>query len=229
MKSLRKLLKGIVGDGVTVVVIMVILLLLLLFGGKRSTMEDFVLQMFVYVIFAGAFLIAGGIYLIVIFYRYGQAKESLLAIPGFSEARFEREAGRSPQFTRLIAISDAVCYAGADHIACVIPVSDIIWVYQPDSANVLWIYTKDRDIHKINVHVKGKAASGNSQKGLRYLMRLIARKNKNVLIGYNASYEDMYRKDFARLLSMAQGREIIDSGWLEREYIENDYYHKDFQ
>lgn len=229
MKSLRKLLKGIVGDSVTAVVIMIILLLLLIFGGKRSTMEDFVLQIFAYVIFAGAALIAGGVYLIVVFYRYGQAQASLTAIPGFSVERFAREAERSPQFTRLIAVSDAVCYAGSDHMACVIPMTDIIWVYQPDAANVLWIYTKDRDIHKINVHFKGRAAAKNIQKGIRYLMRLIARKNKNVLIGYNASYEELYRHDFARLLGMARGREIVDSGWLEREYIENDYYHKDFQ
>lgn len=225
MKSLRKLLKGIVSDGVAIAVVLAILLALVVFGSDRSG-EEVVLQVF----FCGLFLVvviaAVGIYLAVVLYRYGQAENELCAIPGFSKERFEREAQRAPQFVRLIAVCDAICYAGVDHMACVIPLQDVIWAYQPDGANVLNVYTRDREIHKISVFIKGK---GNPQKGIRYLMRLIARKNKNALIGYNSSYEELYKHDFARLLGMAGGRGIVDSGWLEQEYVEHDYYHMDFQ
>lgn len=229
MKSLRKLLKGIVGDGVAIAIIMVIFLLVVIFSGDSSDTEEFILRLFGCAIIVAAFVTAVGIYLAVVGYRYGQAKEALCAIPGFSEARFEREALRSPQYVRLIAVSDAICYAGADRMVCVIPMADIIWVYQPDGTTVLNIYTRAREIHKVNVYIKGKGASENTKKGMRYLMRLIARKNKNVLIGYNPSYEELYKHDFRKLVGMASGREIIDSGWLEQEYIENDYYHRDFQ
>ncbi len=229
MKSLRKLLKGIVSDGVIIMVVLVILLLLLIFASNGQSAEDLVLRLFGCMVLMVVALAAAGIYLAIVCYRYGQAKEGLSAIPGFSAERFEREAGRAPQFVRLIAVCDAICYSGADHMACVIPMTDILWVYQPEGTNTLWIYTRDREIHKINVYIKGKGAAENAKKGIRYLMRLIARKNKNVLIGYNPSYEELYKHDFRRLLGMAGGREIADSRWLEKEYIENDYYHMDFQ
>ncbi len=229
MKKLRKVLKGIVSDAVAVVVVLVILLLLVIFYGKGPAPEELIVRIFLYLIFAGMFLAAMGIYLLVVFLQYRQGKAVLRGIPGFSEARFEREAERGPQFVQMVAVSDAICYAGIDHITHIIPMTDIIWVYQPESVNGLWIYTRDRDLHKINVRIKGKGAAKNGEKGARYLMRLIARKNKNVLLGYNPSYEELYRHDFAGLCRLAQGREIVDSAWLEREYIENDYYHKDFQ
>lgn len=232
MKNLRKLTKGIIGSMIGLLAVMIFLLVICLFYKKSST-EVLVGILVTYLLFAELVAAAVGIYLVVVFCVYKKAKEKLRAIPGFSEARFERETGRMPQYKNILLCSDAICYADSAYLVRVIPLADIIWVYQDDQKNTLrstlWIYTKTKDKYGIFVSMKGKGALKNVEAGRRYLMRLIARKNKNVIIGYDDSCEQMYKNNFEQLLMRTRGREIVDSAVLEQEYIANNYYQKDFQ
>ena len=65
MKSLRKLLKGIVSDGVIIMVVLVILLLLLIFASNGQSAEDLVLRLFGCMVLMVVALAAAGIYLAV--------------------------------------------------------------------------------------------------------------------------------------------------------------------
>ncbi len=89
------------------------------------------------------------------------------------------------------------------------------------------IYTKDREKHTIPVTIRKKF--GTPDAACRYILRLIARKNKGALIGYEESYEAMCKNAFNQLLMRAQQGEIVDSRLLEQEYIQNDYYIRDLQ
>lgn len=229
MKSMNRLTKGIVGEAVSVSVVMIILSLAVIFGGERSDVEMFVLRLVLYLAFVLLACIILGTYLLVVFCVYQKAKTKLRAIPGFSEERFEREAARAPQMNQLIACCDAICYAGSAHMVKVIPMTDILWAYQEQDRNVLQIYTKDRQKHTVSVSMRKRADRKNYEMGIRYLLRLIVRKNKNAIVGFDESWEKMYKQDFQRFLGNCQGKEIADSSLLEQEYIANDYYQKDFQ
>lgn len=230
MKCFRKLLKGLAGSVITIAVVLLIVLGLGLFIGL-SSLDRFVTTVIIYVVFLAMVLLGTGVYMIVVMGAYHNAQVRLRAIPGFSEARFEREIARSPQVQRLLLSSDAICYTDSGYLVKVIPLADILWVYQDSAVNRMLIYTKDKDKHTVNVLAEGKMRerAARSEMSIRYILRLIARKNKNAIIGYDANLEQLYKKDFAQLLRRASGREIIDSATLEMEYIQNNYYQLDFQ
>lgn len=230
MKCFRKLLKGLAGSIITIAVVLLIVMGLGLFIGL-SSLDRFVTTVIIYVVFLAMVLLGTGIYMIVVMGAYHNAQVRLRAIPGFSEARFEREIARSPQVQRLLLSSDAICYTDSGYLVKVIPLADILWVYQDSAVNRMLIYTKDREKHAVNVLVKGKMRerATRSEMSIRYILRLIARKNKNAIIGYDAELERLYKKDFAQLLRRASGREIVDSAQLEMEYIQNNYYQLDLQ
>ena len=92
---------------------------------------------------------------------------------------------------------------------------------------MIQIYTRDKQKHSIDVFLK-KQMGKDHEKAVRYLLRLIVRKNKNAIVGYKDVYADMYKHDFNQMLMRTHGV-IVDSVSLEQEYIENDYYHLDFQ
>lgn len=235
MKSFRKVLKGLVGSVVTIAVLLLIVLgLLVSLGLSSSSGEKRVLTLIVGVVFLALVLLGAGIYALIFMIAYNNAQKKLREIPGFSEARFEREVARSPQVHRLLMCSDAICYADSSYLVKVIPMTDILWVYQQDTASgstYMQFYTKDRQKHTVNVLAVGRMQPRRlrSEMAVRYILRLIARKNKNVIIGYSADVHQLYKKDFEQLLRRAGGREIIDSATLEMEYIQNNYYQLDFQ
>lgn len=230
MKCFRKLLKGLAGSVITIAVVLLIVMGIGLFIGL-SSLDRFVTTVIIYVVFLAMVLLGTGIYMIVVMGAYHNAQVSLRAIPGFSEARFEREVARSPQVYRLLLSSDAICYTDSGYLVKVIPLADILWVYQDSAVNRMLIYTKDKDKHTVNVLAEGKMRerAQRSEMSIRYILRLIARKNKNAIIGYDAELERLYKRDFEQMLRRAGGREVIDSATLEMEYIQNNYYQLDFQ
>lgn len=79
----------------------------------------------------------------------------------------------------------------------VIPIKDIVWVYQEEgngAASGVKICTVEGERFTVPVMTKGKQTAPAS----RYLLRLIARKNKGVFIGYKQEYvqNNYYEKDF---------------------------------
>ena len=234
MKCFRKLLKGLISSVVTIAVLLLLVLGLGVFLGLRSSFERLVLSLVIDVVFIVLLLLGGGIYAFIVMNAYEKAQKKLRAISGFSQERFEREVAKAPQVYRLLLSSDALCYTDSCYLVKVIPMTDILWVYQEDWKNStirVQIYTKDRQKHSVSILAEGKVRERGlrSEKAARYILRLIARKNKNVIIGYDANLEQLYKKDFEQLLRRASGREIIDSATLEMEYIQNNYYQLDYQ
>jgi len=230
MKSFRRLLKGFWSTqiGLFFLGLFVFVVVLYVCTTMKSA-ENLLNLLFWYIIFMGLGLLAVFIYDIVVITTYFNARNRLKGIPGFSSERFDRETPKMPQIKNMVLCSDAICYIGAHEMPKVIPIRDIVWVYQERVQNVLLlhIYTRDRDKHSISVMVKKK--HGKSICAARFILRLIARKNKGAIIGYQEAYVKMYENNFRQLLEMTYGKEIIDSNMLEQEYIQNDYYTKDLQ
>lgn len=161
---------------------------------------------------------------------YDRAKKRLLRIPGFSEERFQREVARGPQIKNVLLCSDAICYCDGSRVRT-IPIREIVWAYQeqPKSKTLLCmrIYTVDGDEHQVQIVPRRNA--GTAEAVSRYVLRLIARKSKGVPIGYDENLERLWKRNPNELSMRAQGREIVDSGLLEQEYLQNDYYTKDVQ
>ena len=88
------------------------------------------------------------------------------------------------------------------------------------------IWTKDKREYYVEIVIKKKFGARDA--ACRYLMRLIARKNKGTLIGYEEEYDQMVKNNFEQILARTQGKEIVSSAALEQEYIQNNYYTKDF-
>ncbi len=193
------------------------------------TLEDIIVLIICFLLFAALGLVAILIYVGVVLVGYYKAKEQLRSIPGFSEERFARETQKMPRIGNLVLCSDAICYTGRGSGAQVIPIADIVWAYQETVQNILYlqIHTKDRTKHTLQIIMKKKY--GNRDMACRFLLRLIARKNKGAIIGYKDSYDAMYQNEFRQLLELTYGKEIVDSRLLEQEYIENDYYTRDLQ
>lgn len=229
MKSFKRLLKGITGNIITAFVLAIIILILVLAGGARTSFDSLVGMLLFYAIFMALACIAMLIYGILIYCTYDRERDRLMAIEGFSAERFEREAARSPRIKDVLLCCDAICYRNSGYFVKTIPIADIVWVYQEEkqSLSLINIYTKDKSKYSIPISMKKKY--GTSDMACRYILRLIARKNKGALIGYNAGYEAMYKNNFNQLLMNTLGRDIIDSRILEQEYIQNNYYEKDLQ
>jgi len=230
MKGFRKLLKDFWHMQATLIGLGVFLLVIVIVAGFRMrSEEDLFWMLLIYIIFAGLAIFATLIYDIVIMIIYFNARNKLRALPGFSEERFEREVQRMPRINSMILCCDAIGYVGSCTQPVVIPIADIVWAYQEDVQNlpVLQIHTKDKQKHTVTTFMKKKY--GNREMASRYILRLIARKNKGALIGYKEQYDILLKNDFNSLVQMTQGKEIVDSMSLEQEYIQNNYYVKDLQ
>lgn len=231
MSAFTKLRKGVVGGIVGWVAMFVFVALIMFFmlfdygGSYGELLMALVLGGFLVLVA----LIALVTYIIIAITGYGKAKGKLASIPGFSEERFAREVERCPQLRDTLICSDAICYQ-MDCITYVIPIREIVWVYQEERGRygtAFTIYTLDGK--RYQVPIRPCKGAPNADAAIRYLMRLIARKNKGALIGYKEEYEKLRLQGFGRLVMQTQGHEIVDSALLEQEYIQNDYYMKDLR
>lgn len=229
MKGYGRLLKGFVWGIVSMVILALFFLLLFIINGLFQSPSSMLWVISMYLFFLAAALLVFVVYAVIVWAAYRKEKEKLYGIPGFSEERFLREIDRAPQIKNVLLCSDAVCFVAAGYFVRTIPIREIVWVYQEPVQAVMYlqIYTRDRERYSVPVQVKKKV--GTADMACRYIMRLIARKNKGALIGYQENYEAMLKNDFRSLLMMAQAGEIADSGLLEQEYIQNDYYVRDLQ
>ena len=230
MPSLRKLsfrfLKTIVG---IFLLLLLLLFLVVMSGLHGKDIETFLATFIIFIIFIGIAFLVLVVYLIVGLSFAARAKDQLKNIRCFDEDRFEREVKRAPKMKNLLLCSDAICFCGNGNIVRVIPIEDIVWVYQAEDQNgaYLKIYLRDKTEFKVPVIIKKKI--GTRDMACRYILRLIARKSSGVLIGYEEEYETIAKRDFNQLLLRMQAKEIVDSRVLEQEYIANNYYVRDFQ
>ncbi len=226
MKGFRKLLRGMLQNCVTILTLFFIMAMVMAMCWLIDDNNEVILFVGIlsFVIFAVLVFLSMTIYIVAELYLYDRARKRLRAIPYFSEERFAREIKRAPKIKNILLCSDAVCYYEGFGLSLVkvIPIAEIVWAYQGEQR--LCMITKDREKHEIVILTRMK----NKDAAARYILRLIARKNKGALIGYDRTYEEWYQKDFPRLQAMAQG-EIVNSGWLEQEYIQNNYYERDYQ
>ncbi len=224
MKCLRKLFRGYLGMVGGIAVLGIILTIPVVFAGRNYMLELlFFFLLLVFLVFVG--LVVFGI---VVLSQYEKVKQELWKIPYFSEERMEREAARAPRIQNMVLCSDAICYYGTVYLPQMIPLQNIVWAYQgqnPKEGFGLVICTRDGEKTFVPLIAKSKQR----EPALRYVLRLIARKNKGALIGYRQEYEHMFYSDFKGLLFRVQEGGVADSLLLEQEYLENDYYTKDFQ
>jgi len=229
MQSFKKLLKGITGGIITIFVLAIILLVLVIICGVRTSFAYLVGMFLFYLIIMAFACTALIIYGVIVFSTYKRERNKLMSVPGFSPERFERETARFPQISDVLLCSDAICYSTGGFMVKTIPIKDIVWAFQEEKQGTMsiTIYTVDKERFSVPVFIKKKY--GTRDMASRCILRLIARKNKGALIGYNDSFEAMCKNSFDQLLMQTRGGEIIDSGMLEQEYIKNNYYEKDFQ
>ena len=230
MKRLRRLIiPDICGMFATFLVIGILLLVAVVFCGREQGAETLLLALLIYVLLALLATIGLVTYIVVLLNVYRKSKKELQAITGFSWERLEREADRMPPIKDVLLCSDAICFSGGYSMIKSIPIKEIVWVHQEQQQTNIYlqIYTVKREHFTIPILIKRKF--GTKDAAGRFVMRLIARKNKGALIGYQKEYEDYFEKDFSRLLALTQGKEIVDSGLLEQDYIQNDYYTADFR
>lgn len=208
---------------------LLVLVLVLVASTTKRNVDDLFYMLFCYIVFSGLCLIAVLIYDVIVITRYINARNQLKSIQGFSAERFDRETVKMPRIDGVVLCSDAICYTGAHGLVKVIPLQDIVWAYQEPVQNTLFmqIHTKDRDKHSLPITIKKKY--GRRDCAARFMLRLIARKNKGAIIGYKEEYDKFFENDFRQLLALASGKEIVNSALLEQEYIQNDYYTKDLQ
>lgn len=230
MRAFEKLRKNIFKDTMGWVGLLCIVLLgvLVLLYGYKGTFGGFLLALVLGVFLTLVAIAALVIYFIMALASYTKARSRLLAVPGFSEARFQRETERAPRTKNLLLCCDAICYYNG-HAVKTIPIREIVWAYQEQDQNgaCLKIYTEDGTDYQVQPRPCRK--SGTAEALCRYILRLIARKNKGALIGYEESYDELRKRDFKSLVMRTRGREPVDSGLLEQEYIQNNYYAQDLQ
>lgn len=228
MKRLKKFTNYYIAFVIEMFILGLLLLAAAIYAGMKQSV-DYLLGMLVfYVCFAAVAWVLIIVYGIVIFSSYKKAKEKLRSIPEFQEERFEREVERAPKIRNIVISSDALCFRGAGGTIKVVPIQDIVWAYENTQGKreSLHIWTKEKKFYGVDISIKKKF--GTREAGSRYLLRLIARKNKGTIIGYDQEYDQMVKQDFNRMVAKTQGKEIVSSAALEREYIENNYYMRDF-
>jgi len=228
MKNFRRLISKSIWSLIGVVTFIFALLVLVFFCVKYDSVEHLVGTLILFLIFWGLFLLVFLIYGIIIWLSYLKAKDNMKNIPGFSIDRFEREVTRSPKLKNMLICSDAICFYNSFYMVRTIPLKDIVWAYQEQSQNLvgLKICTRDGECYSVPVMIKRKV--GKKDMAERYLLRLIARKNKGVMIGYSEIQEKMFQNALSQFLQEMPQIEVVDSALLEQEYIQNDYYIKDF-
>lgn len=229
MKNFKKLIKGNLLAFAGIIIFLTVLLVVCMFCANYRTVEDLIAAFLFFILFLGLAYLVVFIYMIALWVSYEKAKNRVRSIPGFSEERFDREVARAPKIQNMLVCSDAICFYNGLYFVRTIPLRDIVWAYQEQSQNLVGIkvFTRDGECHSVPVMIKRKVGTGDAAS--RYLLRLIARKNKGVMIGYNEAYEKMFKKNFQQFMQEMKPVEIVDSRLLEQEYIQNDYYSKDFQ
>lgn len=230
MRAFAKLRKSVVGGSIGWVAMFVFIALLMYFmlfdyGGS---FESLLLAVALGGFLVLAAAIALATYIIMVIVRYGKAQNKLAAIPGFSEERFAREVERCPQVKNMLICSDAICYT-MDCFVYIIPLREIVWVYQEQGRNGMGLTIYTLDGKRYQAPVRPCKGAPDTEAAIRYLMRLIARKNKGALLGYKEEYEKLRAQNFGELAARTRGHEIVDSALLEQEYIQNDYYTKDLR
>lgn len=227
MKCLRKLFRGFWGLAAQVGILGAVLLAMVLLA--LFTNGDYILEILLFFLLLIFLALVGlVIFGIVVLSQYEKVKQELWKIPGFSPERLEREAPRAPKIKNMVICSDAICYYGNTFLPKVLPLRDVVWAYQsqePGEGRGVMICTQDGEKALVPVMIKHKQ----SDAAMRYVLRLIARKNKNALIGYGQEYEYMFRQDLGGLRLRVQQGGSEDSALLEQEYLQMDYYTKDFQ
>lgn len=228
MKKLKKLTNGFIYLAIEIVVLSLILLAVAIGAGLHNSLDYLIGVLMIYIIFALVVWAIVLVYGIVMFSSYKKAKDVLLQIPGFREDRFEREIEKAPKVKHVVISSDAICFRAGGGMVKAVPIQDIVWAYEDNHRNgeFLHIWTKDKREYYVEIVIKKKF--GVRDAACRYLLRLIARKNKGTLIGYEEEYDQMVKKNFEQILARTQGKEIVSGAALEQEYIQNDYYTKDF-
>lgn len=229
MKKLKKLTNGFVQFAIGILGFNLIFIGLLIVIGIHQQIEEVIWNLFIYLLFSAVIWLAMFIFGIVVFVSYQKSKDTLLEISGFSEDRFEREVEKAPKIKNVLVCSDAICFRGVCGTVRVVPIQNIVWAYEDNYRNgeYLHIWTKDKQDFNIQILIKKKF--GNREAACRYLLRLIARKNKGTLIGYEEEYQQMMKQNFEQVLVRVQGSEIVSSAALEQEYMANNYYVRDFQ
>lgn len=228
MRKLRKLTNGYVYFAIEMFILGVLLLLCAIYVGVKQSFDYLFGILFLYICFIVVAWVLILIYGIVVFSTYKKAKDKLYNISGFQEERFEREVVKAPKIKNVVISSDAIIYTGQTRTIKLIPIEDIVWGYEyaQGRRESLHIWTREKRFFCIDISIKKKF--GSREAAGRYLLRLIARKNKGAIIGYDQQYDEMVKKNFNEMLMRTQGQEIISSAALEREYIQNNYYSRDF-
>ena len=156
------------------------------------------------------------------------ANNVIKKIPGFSKERFEREVEKGPVLKKVYVCSDVIIYVDKYDIIHAIPTDNVIWAYSTYAYNPGEVTLGLKNGKKAIVYIRDKKAMVNKGAGSRYVLRLIARKNIGVEIGYDQSLENRFKNNFNLFLSEASRIQVVDSSVLEQEYIANNYYEKDF-
>ncbi len=224
MKSLRRLFRGYLGMVGGIVILGLILLAAVVVAGGAYFFE----LLFFYLLLAVLVIVGLLVFGILVLSRYEKVKQELWKIPGFSANRLEREAGKAPKIKNVVLCSDGICYYGSTMVPQIIPIHNILWAYQGQEQGEgfgVVICTIEGEKKFVPVIIKRKR----QEAAIRYVLRLIARKNKGVLIGYRQEYEQMLYQDLGGLRLQVQQKELVDSASLEQEYMQNNYYTLDFQ
>lgn len=228
MKKLKKLTKGFINLVIGIFVLSLLWLGMAIYAGLQQSLDYLVGVLIMYIVFVLVVWALILIYGIVVFSSYKKAKDTLHQIPGFQEERFQREVEKAPKIKNVVICSDAICFRAGGGTVKAVPLQDIVWAYEDNHRNgeFLHIWTKDKREYYVEIVIKKKFGARDA--ACRYLMRLIARKNKGTLIGYEEEYDQMVKNNFEQILARTQGKEIVSSAALEQEYIQNNYYTKDF-
>lgn len=159
------------------------------------------------------------------YFIYKKQLDVLLSIPGFNRERFEREIEHAPKMKNVLASSDAICFLRNTPFAGsslrVIPIQEIVWVCENKDASF--------DIYTVKKEVMTIRPLKRDTRNIKYLLRLIARKQQGIIVGYDVNLDRMFKQDFQRFMQITASRiQTVRSDWLEQQYIQNGYYVKDF-
>lgn len=228
MKSFSRLITKSIWSIIGIALFFLVLFLIVFFLGSYESVEELIGVALIFLLFFAVAFVVLLVYIAIILASYERAKKVLRGIPGFSEERFGREVVRYPQMQNLLACSDAISFYNSYYIVRTIALKDIIWAYQEQSTKIVGISVYTRSGEHISIPIMMKRKHGRVDAAGRYLLRLIARKNKGIQIGYNENAEKLFHKDFGRFMREIPYAEVVHSAVLEQEYIQNDYYTKDF-
>ena len=228
MKKFRKLIVKPIWSLVGTITFIFALFVLIFFCVKYDSIDHLVGTLIIFLLFWGLFFLVFFIYGIIVWLSYLKAKDVLKSIPGFSSQRFEREVTRSPELKNMLICSDALCFYNSFYMIRTIPLNEVVWAYPEQSQNLVGLKLCTRDGESYSVPVMIKRKKGTKDMAERYILRLLARKNKGIMIGYSEIQEKMFQKNLSQFLQELPQMEVVDSVTLEQDYIQNNYYIQDF-